>query len=281
MIDLDDELATEYLAECREHLATIETDLLTLEKGGAEIDEERANRVFRAVHSIKGGAGFFDLVKILELAHRMEDALALIRSREMVPTPDRIGVLLGAADRLGALVQDPGASNQADIAETMAALTRLCADRREPAVERVAQAAGQAPRGARPLRVLVVEDDFISRLFLQTYLSRFGECHIAVNGKEAVEAFRMAIGNGSPYDLICMDIMMPEMDGTEAVKQVRAIEDARGVLSTYGVKIVMTTAVSDVKVVIRAFRELCDGYLIKPIDTADLLRQLKAFRLVE
>ena len=131
------------------------------------------------------------------------------------------------------------------------------------------------------MKTLIVEDDFTSRLLLQTFLSRYGECHIAVNGKEAVEAFRVATGSGSPYDLICMDILMPEMDGKEAVKRVRALEEARGVLSTAGVKIVMTTAVNDLKEVIRSFQELCDAYLIKPVDTGELLLQLKSFGLVE
>ena len=131
------------------------------------------------------------------------------------------------------------------------------------------------------MKTLIVEDDFTSRLLLQTFLSRYGECHLAVNGKEAVEAFRMALDNGSPYNLICMDILMPEMDGTEAVKQVRGLEEARGILSTYGVKIIMTTAVSDMKEVIRSFEGLCDAYLIKPIDTAELLRHLESFRLVK
>ena len=52
------------------------------------------------------------------------------------------------------------------------------------------------------MKTLIVEDDFTSRLLLQTFLSRYGECHLAVNGKEAVEAFRMALDNGSPYNLI-------------------------------------------------------------------------------
>lgn len=130
------------------------------------------------------------------------------------------------------------------------------------------------------MKTLIVEDDFTSRLFMQTFLSRYGECHIAVNGKEAVEAFRIAIDDGSPYDLICMDIKMPEMDGQEAVKQVRALEEARGVLSNHGVKIVMTTAVTDIKEVMQSFRELCDGYLFKPIDTAKLMSELKSFQLV-
>jgi two-component system chemotaxis response regulator CheY len=131
------------------------------------------------------------------------------------------------------------------------------------------------------MKTLIVEDDFTSRLFMQTFLSRYGECHIAVNGIEAVEAFRLATEQGAPYDLICMDIMMPEMDGQEAVKQVRALEEARGILSHNGVKIIMTTAVTDMKEVIQSFQELCDAYLFKPIDTAKLLSELESFQLVK
>ncbi|HEY1758113.1 MAG TPA: response regulator [Bryobacteraceae bacterium] len=130
------------------------------------------------------------------------------------------------------------------------------------------------------MKTLIVEDDFTSRLVLQTFLSRYGECHLAVNGKEAVEAFRSALEGGPRYDLICMDIMMPEMDGREAVRQVRALEEARGILSPRGVRIMMTTAVDDVKEVFQCFKELCDAYLVKPIDLSELLEKLKAYQLV-
>lgn len=123
----------------------------------------------------------------------------------------------------------------------------------------------------RRLQMLLVEDDFASRLLLQTFLSRFGDCHIAVNGAEAVEAFRSAWERGDRYDLICMDILLPGMDGIEAVRQVRAIEESGGVLSTRGVKIIMTTAVDHIREVGRSYHELCDAYLVKPIDLAKLL----------
>jgi two-component system chemotaxis response regulator CheY len=134
--------------------------------------------------------------------------------------------------------------------------------------------------GRRRLRVLIVEDDFACRLVLQTSLSRYGECHIAVNGREAVEAFRSAFERGQAYDLLCVDIMMPEMDGREAVRQIREQEEAHGVLSTHGAKIIMTTAVDNVKEVVRCFKDLCDAYLIKPIDLAELLKQMRAHHLV-
>jgi two-component system chemotaxis sensor kinase CheA len=123
--NLDDELIQDYLAECREHLATIETDLLTIEQGGAQIDENLVNRVFRAAHSIKGGAGFFDLVKIRELAHKTENALDLIRSRQMIPTPEVVSILLMAFDKLRELIGNHTESNDVEIDEFVTALTAL------------------------------------------------------------------------------------------------------------------------------------------------------------
>jgi two-component system chemotaxis response regulator CheY len=131
------------------------------------------------------------------------------------------------------------------------------------------------------MKTLIVEDDFTSRLVLQTFLSRYGECHIAVNGWEAVEAFRTALEGGQPYELICMDIMMPEMDGREAVKQIRALEEARGIRSTSATRIIMTTAVNDVEEVMRCFSELCDAYLVKPIELPELLKRVRSYQLVQ
>jgi two-component system chemotaxis sensor kinase CheA len=130
--NLDDDLILEYLAECREHLTTIETDLLSMEEAGAAIDEQLVNRVFRAAHSIKGGAGFFDLLKIKELAHRTENVLDLVRSGQMIPNSEIVSILLLAFDKLRNLILDYAGSNDADITEFTDALGRLTEEHLSP-----------------------------------------------------------------------------------------------------------------------------------------------------
>jgi two-component system chemotaxis response regulator CheY len=130
------------------------------------------------------------------------------------------------------------------------------------------------------MKTLIVEDDFTSRLLLQELLKEYGAVHIAVNGIEAVAAVTAAMDAAEPYDLICMDIMMPEMDGSQALKAVRDMEEARGITFGHGAKIFMTTSLDQVKNVGKAFRELCDAYLIKPIDKSKLLEHLQTFHLI-
>ena len=130
------------------------------------------------------------------------------------------------------------------------------------------------------MKTLIVEDDFTNRLLLQELLKSYGLCHVAVDGKEGADAALLALDAGEPYDLICLDIMMPEMDGQEALREIRDNEEARGVLSTKGSKIIMTTALGDVKSVNAAFTSLCDGYLTKPINKEKLVEELRKLKLV-
>jgi two-component system chemotaxis response regulator CheY len=111
-------------------------------------------------------------------------------------------------------------------------------------------------------------------------LSPYGECHIAVNGREAIHAFHIASAEGRPYNLVCLDVMMPEMDGHDVLKTIRAAEEARGILIGDGTKIIMTTALTAKDHVFGAFREMCDGYLLKPIDKTKLLSQLASLELI-
>jgi two-component system chemotaxis sensor kinase CheA len=121
----DDETLQMYLEESVEHLADIEADLLAIEEAGADIDEDLVNKVYRAAHSIKGGAGFMGLTTIKDLTHEMENILGKIRSREMIPTPEIVNVLLMASDSLKALMNDVFTSNDVDISQHIDALQAI------------------------------------------------------------------------------------------------------------------------------------------------------------
>ncbi len=131
------------------------------------------------------------------------------------------------------------------------------------------------------MKTLIVDDDFTCRLLLQKMLDRYGECHIAANGREAVEAVRAAILTGKTYDLICLDIMMPEMDGQAALKEIRRMEKHAGILDGHEAKIVMTTAMGFKDAVMESIRGQCNWYLIKPIDQTKIVGLLKELKLID
>lgn len=128
------------------------------------------------------------------------------------------------------------------------------------------------------MRILIAEDDFASRKFMQTFLSKFGECDVAVDGTEALEAYQMAYEADEAYDLICLDIMMPEMDGYQTLKAIRDMETINGVAKDESIKVIMTTALNEGKNVTKAFDLGCIAYAGKPIDQdkfTDVLRKLE------
>ena len=121
----DDEILQGFIEESLEHLADIENDLLSIEEGGANIDEDLVNKVFRAAHSIKGGAGFMGLTKIQELSHATENVLGLVRSNKLVPTPEIINILLLASDQLQRMIEDVHNSNETDIESHLVPLNAI------------------------------------------------------------------------------------------------------------------------------------------------------------
>ncbi|MBE0584959.1 MAG: Hpt domain-containing protein, partial [Desulfofustis sp.] len=111
----DDEILQGFIEESLEHLADIENDLLSIEETAENVDEDLVNKVFRAAHSIKGGAGFMGLTTIQELSHAMENVLGMIRSKTLVPTPEIVNLLLLASDQLQRMIEDIQNSNEVDI----------------------------------------------------------------------------------------------------------------------------------------------------------------------
>lgn len=125
------------------------------------------------------------------------------------------------------------------------------------------------------MKFLIVEDDFTARRVMQRYLFRYGDCDIAVDGSEAIEAFRTALETEEPYDLISLDIMMPNLNGHDTLKQIRQIEAEHGIGGLDVVKIIMTTALGDSEDILGAFREGCEAYIRKPVEKAKLFEEME------
>lgn len=130
------------------------------------------------------------------------------------------------------------------------------------------------------MKILIVEDDLTSRMFLQELLAKYGSLHVAINGAEAVEAVCISLEQNAPYDLICLDIIMPQMNGQEALEKIRELEETNGILSSKGAKIVMITSLEDLKNVSKSYKNLCDAYIAKPIHANILLQELKKLKLI-
>ncbi len=124
-MDFDKALLDGFLAEACEHLSTLEDDFLELERTAGDPDPELLGRVFRAIHSVKGGSTFLELTRIKELAHAMETMLSMVRDGALTPGPDHIDALLRGVDLLTRMVTNPEASNEMDISGILSRLSLL------------------------------------------------------------------------------------------------------------------------------------------------------------
>lgn len=124
------------------------------------------------------------------------------------------------------------------------------------------------------MRVLIAEDDYVSRKFLFKLLSQFGECDVTVDGMEAIEVFLMSLEDQNYYDLVCLDIMMPEVDGIKVLKTLRKLEEERNTPKDKRAKIIMTTALNQTDEVMESFEAGSEGYAVKPIDTEKFMSVL-------
>jgi two-component system, chemotaxis family, chemotaxis protein CheY len=132
------------------------------------------------------------------------------------------------------------------------------------------------------MRALIVDDDFYSRIMLHDMLGRVADCHIAVNGEEAVDAFKRALEDGRPYDLVCLDLVMPEMDGQQALREMRALEAENGRDQEKGCVIFVVSMVEDNRETNEAFfLGGADCFLVKPIEEARLMAELGAHKLLD
>lgn len=130
------------------------------------------------------------------------------------------------------------------------------------------------------MKILLAEDDYLTRKAMDTFLSKYGECDVTVNGMEAVDAFMLALEEEEPYDLVCLDIMMPVMDGYQALMGIRNLEKERNIPAEKAAKVIMTTALNEEKNVKMAFELGCTIYSGKPIDQERFDQALKKLGLI-
>ncbi len=121
------------------------------------------------------------------------------------------------------------------------------------------------------MQVLIVEDDFISRRLLSRYLEAIATCDMAINGEEALGAVRATLSSGEHYRLVCLDIMMPGIDGQEVLQGIRALEDEYDVAPADRCRIVMTSALDKQEIIDQTTSALADEYLVKPIIKRNLM----------
>jgi len=131
------------------------------------------------------------------------------------------------------------------------------------------------------VKILIVEDDLTSRKFLGKFLSQYGECDLTVDGLEALDAFLIALKEKTPYDLVCLDIMMPKVDGVKVLKTIRNLEKENGTTPEDRAKVIMITALGETEYVQQSFEIGCEAYTAKPIDTEKLVQVMQKLGLLD
>ena len=131
------------------------------------------------------------------------------------------------------------------------------------------------------MKCLIVEDDLISSRILEGLISRYATCNDAINSQEAMAQFLKAHESGTPYDLILMDIMMPETNGLQTVRLIREKEELMNIPLMHRVKVIMTTALDDPRTVIKAlFESDANSYITKPVTARKLADELRNIKLI-
>ncbi len=131
------------------------------------------------------------------------------------------------------------------------------------------------------MKILVVDDELVSRKKMQMIMEGIGECLAVENGTEALNAFRQAWESWVPFDLITLDIVMPDMDGTEVLNEIRKIEEERKIPKDKKVSIFMVTSQSEKDTIISCIRAGCDDFITKPFNRETVTKKLinKGFKV--
>lgn len=273
---IDQELIDGIISEFRESIENAIHCILVLEK--TPHDTETVHALFRNFHTIKGNAGIGGFEKINRLSHEAENLLDSIREEVLEVNSQIIETLLTSTDVLTALVDEVEGGTSFD-ERKLRDLINTISDYLPPETPPNVSLALETKK-VPFLKILIVDDEFVSRKKAQKILSQYGECDIAISGTEALEAFHLAHEEAKPYDFITMDILMPDMDGVDALKGIREWEESHNIQLGNGVKVVMVTASKTSDSVLSSFSEGCEAYVVKPFGKEDLTRAISELGLV-
>jgi len=121
-------------------------------------------------------------------------------------------------------------------------------------------------------RILIVDDNYENRQLIAEILREVAECDFAANGKEAIDAYNLALEKGQPYNLLLLDIELPEVNGLDILDKIRESEKSVGIPLGEGIPVIIVTAYE--KRFLEAYNKGCDDYLLKPIDSDTLLKKI-------
>ncbi|MEO5354205.1 MAG: response regulator [Magnetococcus sp. XQGC-1] len=134
------------------------------------------------------------------------------------------------------------------------------------------------------LKILIADDQLIYRETLRVFLQPYGKCVLVEDGAQAVQAFQEALAANDPFQLVLLDIQMPNMDGQEALMQIRKLEKQKHGLSLSSCEysyVLMQTSLDDPAQLVTAYKEgHCNGYIVKPVDQDELLERLRKNRII-
>ena len=130
------------------------------------------------------------------------------------------------------------------------------------------------------MNILIAEDENTSAEILKRFLEPYGQCSVVKDGQAAIDLYLEKIGTTDAFNLVCLDIIMPKLDGIEVLKKIREYESMQGINPLQAVKIIMTTNVDTPSDVLNAFRSGCEGYVVKPIQKVSLVRELRKINLI-
>ena len=265
----------DFVVEAEEGLDMAVDDVLSLEQGP---DLEAIGRIFRVVHTIKGTAGMLGYDALSRFVHGLEDACSDIRSGVRSVDRQAADNLLGCLDVIRAKLDCIGKNRceDGDFARGEACLSALRPGPRPSAPVR--KEARLRAWSGEVGKILIVEDDFVSRKVVHSFLSRLSDCYVAKDGSEAIQAVTESyLGTApEPFSLIVMDVVMPIIDGIRATRAIRALERSKGAGYTHpAARICIASARSDEETRRAAIHGGADAFLPKPLDFEELLGVLE------